>query len=138
MDMSSPLVRSTVILALTFGGCALRRVPYLELDRPTICLLGGVATVGAGVLSLDQAMAAVNLDVIALLLGMMILAGGFAEAGIYARIAGALAGMARTRPKALLGLVLLGAGALAALVTNDTVCVFFAPLIISLCRASGR
>ncbi len=138
MDPGSPVFRSTVILAATFGACALRRVPYSPLDRPTIFLLGGIATVLAGVLTLDQAVAAVNLDVIALLLGMMLLAGGFAEAGVYARISRGLEPTARARPRLLLLIVLLGAGALAAVVTNDTVCVFFAPLVIAVCRAAGR
>ena len=138
MDTGSPVFRSTVILAATFGACALRRVPYSPLDRPTIFLLGGIATVLAGVLTLDQAVAAVNLDVIALLLGMMLLAGGFAEAGVYARISRGLAPTALARPRLLLLIVLLGAGALAAVITNDTVCVFFTPLVIAVCRAAGR
>jgi Na+/H+ antiporter NhaD/arsenite permease-like protein len=138
VDTPSPLVRSSIVLALTFGGCAARRIPLLPIDRPTICLLGGLATVLAGVLSVDQAFAAVKLDVIALLLGMMILAGGLAEAGVYSRIAHALVHATRARPHALLAAILLGGGALAALVTNDTVCVFLAPLVITIARAAGR
>jgi Na+/H+ antiporter NhaD/arsenite permease-like protein len=134
----SPLLRSTVILALTFGGCSLRKIPFLPIDRPTICLLGGIATVVLGVLPVEQAFAAVKLDVLALLAGMMIVAGGLAEAGVYGRLATRLEGTARLRPRVLLALVILGSAALSALVTNDTVCVFFAPLIIELARAAGR
>jgi Na+/H+ antiporter NhaD/arsenite permease-like protein len=138
MEPPSPLVRSAVVLGLTFGGCALRKVPFLPIDRPTICLAGGIATVLAGVLGLDQALAAVHLDVLALLAGMMIVAGGLAEAGVYDRLGARLASLARGRPRALLALLLLGAGALAAFVTNDTVCVFLAPLVIAVARAAGR
>ncbi|HZV01926.1 MAG TPA: SLC13 family permease [Planctomycetota bacterium] len=134
----SPLLRSTVILGLTFGGCSLRKIPFLPIDRPTICLLGGIATVVLGVLPVDRALESVKLDVLALLLGMMIVAGGLAEAGVYGRLASRLESTARLRPRLLLALVLLGGGALSALVTNDTVCVFFAPLVIELARAAGR
>ncbi len=138
MELPSPLVRSSIILALTFGGCALRKVPFLPLDRPTICLLGGLATVLTGVLSVDEAFASMKLDVIALLLGMMLLAGGLFEAGFYERVARPLASTARDRPRLLIALILGGTALTASLVTNDTVCVFFAPLVITITRAGKR
>src|SRR6266516_1958364 len=98
--MDWPRARAGVVLGFTFGGCALPRIPRLRLDRPAIGLIGGLATVFLGVLAPPAAYDAIgqHLDVLALLLGMMIVAGGLAEAGVYARIARALEPAARRRP----------------------------------------
>jgi Na+/H+ antiporter NhaD/arsenite permease-like protein len=138
MDLGAPLVRASVVLAITLGGCALPRVPGLKIGRPTICLLGGLATIALGVLTLEEAERAVNQGVIGLLLGMMVAAGALTESGLYEHLAASLAGVAKARPRALLAITMGGAALLSALVTNDTVCVFFAAPIIVLCRTAGR
>src|SRR5947209_5472619 len=138
MGPQDPLARAIVILAFTFGAISLRRFPYLPLDRPAIAVLGGVATVAAGILTLEQAFASIKLDVIALLLGTMVTAGLLGRAGFYARVARQLGELARERPHRFLAGIVVSSAVLSALVVNDTVCVFFAPLVIASARAAGR
>src|SRR5579871_2958818 len=132
------LFRACLVLAFTFGGVSLRRFPLLPLDRPAIAFLGAIATVVLGILSLDEAFAAVKLDVLALLLGTMVTAGTLARAGFYGRVARSLGDLARTKPKHFLAGIVLSSAVLSALVVNDTVCVFFAPLVIQSARTAGR
>jgi Na+/H+ antiporter NhaD/arsenite permease-like protein len=73
----------------------------------------------------------VNGDTLGLLLGTMILSAYLAEAGFFrwasGRILRAVAG-----PRALLWAVVFTAGALSALLVNDTVCLMTTPLVIAL------
>lgn len=133
-----PLVRACFVLAFTFGAVSLRRFPFLPIDRPAIALTGAAATVVLGVLSLDEAFQAVKLDVLALLTGTMVTAGVLGRAGFYALVARRLGELARLRPKRFLAGIVVASAALSALVVNDTVCVFFAPLVISSARSAGR
>ncbi|MBI3725117.1 anion transporter [bacterium] len=132
------LFLACLVLAFTFGGVSLRRFPFLPLDRPAIAFLGAAATVVLGVLKLDEAFAAIKLDVIALLLGTMVTAGTLARAGFYGRVARSLGDLARAEPRKFLLGIVVSSGVLSALVVNDTVCVFFAPLVIQSARAAGR
>ncbi len=50
-----------------------QNIPKLHIDRPASALLGAVAMVLFGVLSLDEAYQAVDLNTILFLLGMMII-----------------------------------------------------------------
>jgi Na+/H+ antiporter NhaD/arsenite permease-like protein len=135
---SDPLVRACLVLAATFGALSLRRIPFLPLDRPAIAIAGAVATVVLGVLPLERAFESIKLDVIALLLGTMVTAGLLARSGFYARVARRLGELARLRPKRFLAGIVVASAVLSALVVNDTVCVFFAPLVIGSARAAGR
>src|SRR3954469_10073695 len=99
MDLGTPIVRASIVLAFTLGGCALPRVPLLKINRPTICLLGGLATIALGVLTVEAAERAIDLGVIGLLLGMMIAAGALTESGLYEHLAASLGEVARTRPR---------------------------------------
>ncbi|MCA9544357.1 MAG: anion transporter, partial [Myxococcales bacterium] len=125
-----------VIFLVTYLLVSARRVGWLGLDRPAAALLGAVACVAAGVLSPDDALAAVDGDTLLLLMGVMgmgafLVVDGFFEA-VEARLAPLTA-----RPARLLGAIVWGAGGLAALITNDAVCLLGAPLVVRLTRRGG-
>ncbi len=122
-----------VIFALTYVLVCARRMGWLGLDRPGAALLGASACVLAGVLSAEQAVAAIDGRTILLLAGMMGMGAFLAADGFFDRAAVWLARTART-PSRLLAALVWSAGGLSALVTNDAVCVLGAPLVVELVR----
>lgn len=103
------------------------------LDRPAAALLGAVACVAARVLSPEQALAAVDANTILLLFGVMGMGAFLALDGFFDQMEGRLVVLART-PLALMSALVWGSGVLAALVTNDAVCVLGAPLVVRLVK----
>ena len=128
---------AVVILALTYAGIALGRIPGLRLDRAGIALLGGAAMIALGPLTLDDAFHAIDFDTIALLLGMMIVVAHLKVSGAF-RALGALAIEHARRPLALLITVTLLAGALSAFLVNDAICLVMAPIVMTVTRALRR
>jgi Na+/H+ antiporter NhaD/arsenite permease-like protein len=119
------------VFALTYVLISARRLGRITLDRPSGALIGAVLTVATGALAPRAALAAIDGNTILLLLGMMGLGSALAADGFLDRVAHLLARRCRT-PAALLGVIVWGSGALAALVTNDAVCVLSAPLVVAL------
>src|SRR5689334_16450336 len=71
-----------VIFAATYLLIAVQRLPFVHLNRPAASLLGAVAMVVFGVITLPQAYAAIDLDVIVFLLGLMLIF-GYLEVGKF-------------------------------------------------------
>lgn len=77
---------TALIFILTYGGIALGRIPGLRLDRAGITLTSAALLMAIGAITPEDAYRAVNLDTLALLLGMMIIVAhlrlsGFLSAG---------------------------------------------------------
>jgi Na+/H+ antiporter NhaD/arsenite permease-like protein len=119
-----------VVFAITYALISARRFQK-TLDRPAAALLGAVACVAFGVLSPDQALASVDPNTILLLFGVMGMGAFLAIDGFFDHLGERMARAAGT-PRALMGLLVWGAGALSALITNDAVCVLGAPLVCRL------
>ena len=83
--MNPTSVAALAILALTYAGIALGRIPGLRLDRAGIAFLGGAAMIALGPLSLDDAFRAIDFNTIALLLGMMIVVAHLKVSGAFHR-----------------------------------------------------
>ncbi len=120
-----------LVFAVTYVLVSARRLGWLGIDRPAGALLGAVAAVAFRVLTPGQAMAAVNGPTIVLLFGMMGMGAFLAADGFFDRSAAALWAWAKT-PARLVGALVWGSGLLAALITNDAVCVLGAPLVVRL------
>lgn len=114
----------------------LGEIPGLALDRSGIALLGAIAIVAGGRLSLDDAWLAVDISTIALLFGLMVVSAQLRLGGFYSevvrRIAEHTAG-----PERLLGSVILASGVLSAFLTNDVVCLAMAPMLVEACVRRG-
>ncbi|WP_250846947.1 anion transporter [Aquisphaera insulae] len=132
---SIPLV--STLFGLTYLGLAVGKIPGLRIDRAGIALVGATAMMAAGVLSLDEAAKAVDVDTIVLLFGMMVVVAYLRLAGFFAlatdQIAGKLSG-----PYTLLATVIGISGVLSAFLVNDVVCVALTPLVLHLCERLGR
>jgi Na+/H+ antiporter NhaD/arsenite permease-like protein len=119
-----------LIFAITYLLIAVQRLPFVHLNRPAASLLGAVAMVVFGVITLPQAYAAIDLDVIVFLLGLMLIV-GYLEVGKFFEWAADWV-LRRTRtPRRLLFGVVVGGGLLSALFVNDTVCLVVTPVLLA-------
>lgn len=100
------------------------------LDRTASAFCGAVAMVIAGVLTLDAAYQSVDWNTIIFLLGIMILVAHFRVSGFFDWIAVHISALART-PRQLLLLLIFTSGILAAFFVNDTICLIFTPIVLS-------
>ena len=125
-----------IIFLLTYVLISMRQLSWLRFDRPAGALLGAVACVVAGVLSPDEALAAVDGSTLLLLFGVMGMGTFLVLDGFFAGLESALVSFART-PARLLACIVWGSGLLGALITNDAVCVLGAPLVVRLIQRHG-
>ncbi len=124
------------VFVLTYLGMALGRVPGLKLDRTGIALLGVVALLGAGVVDLEQAGAAVDMPTLLLLFALMIVSSQFQEAGFYTHAAARVAAAKGTSERLLL-LTIVVAGLLSAVLANDIVVFAMTPVVADGIRRRG-
>ncbi len=127
------LAVAAIIFALTYLVIGLQRVPRLHIGRPAGALLGAVAMVAFGVIDFPAARAAVDLDTILFLLGMMIVLAYLELSGFFQVVERRVLGYAGS-PRSLLLLVVASSGCLSALFMNDTVCLMLTPVIIRVTR----
>ncbi len=127
------MLRAALIFALTYLVIALHRLPRLHLGRPAGALLGAVAMVASGVLTFDEAVAAVDFDTILFLLGMMIVIAYLELSGFFEILERRLLRFARG-PRSLLWLVVGSSGVLSALFMNDTICLMLTPVVVRVAR----
>ncbi len=120
-----------IIFVISYALISARRLGWLGFDRPAGALVGAVSCVVFGVLAPEDAVAAVDADTLLLLFGMMGLGAFLAIDGFF-DVVGVRAVKAAKNPARLLTMVVVGAGALSALITNDAVCVLGAPLVVSI------
>jgi Na+/H+ antiporter NhaD/arsenite permease-like protein len=118
----------TVFLAV-YVGMALGRWPGLRIDRTGIAILGAVVLYAGGAVDGAQALHAIDFPTLIVLFGLMMLSAQYAACGFYdwcsARIAAA-----RTSPTTILGLTVLVAGILSAILANDVVVFAMTPMLI--------
>lgn len=124
-------VLAVVLFAATYFVMAVGRLPGMRIDRAGAALLGAALMVGLGVLSLDEAYAAIDMRTITLLLGVMIVVANFRLSGFFRLVTGFAVGRAG-HPLVLLTAVVAVAGFLSAFLVNDTICLVMTPLVLDL------
>lgn len=107
-------------------------IPGLALDRSGIALLGAIAILASGRLTLEEAWLAIDAHTIALLFGLMVISAQFRLGGFYAETVRRIAVRA-ARPNALLLWVVVAAGVLSSILANDIVCLAMTPMLIEVC-----
>jgi len=131
------MIAALIVFIGTYAVVALGRLPGFQLDRAGAALIGASLMVAFGVLSLDEAYRAIDLNTIVLLLGMMILVANLRLAGFFTLAAWWVT--ARTRhPASLLAAIVLVSGLLSAFLVNDTVCLMLTPLVAEMVIALRR
>lgn len=125
------------IVLLTFIGIAIGRYPIIKSNRTTIALMGVALLLVARQVAFEQLPGYIDFDTIILLFSMMIINANLKLAGFFTLASRWLVQWART-PRSFLALEILLVGVLAALFLNDTVCLMFAPFLISLMDSLKR
>ena len=124
------------VFFLVYLGMILGGLPFLQLDRTGVALLGAIALVGTGVVSPEAAVAALHLPTLMLLFAFMVLSAQLRLGGFYAWVTRRLAAWP-LRPPLLLGALVAVVGGLSAVFSNDVVCLAVAPVLIAACRRRG-
>ncbi|HKO16197.1 MAG TPA: SLC13 family permease [Gemmatimonadaceae bacterium] len=125
-----------LILLGTFVLIAVQQLPGVRLNRPAASLLGAVAMVTIGRLPLRDAYAAIDLNVMVFLLGVLLLTGYLELGGFFEWVAVRIVRRARSA-RILLALVIGVSGVLSAFFVNDTICLVLTPLVVVVVRALG-
>jgi Na+/H+ antiporter NhaD/arsenite permease-like protein len=121
------------VFGLVYLGMILGGLPFLQLDRTGVALLGAIALVAVGALSLEEAARSVHLPTLILLFAFMVMSAQMRLGGFYTWVSEGIAGLPLAPPM-LLGALIFTAGALAAVFSNDVVCLAVAPVLIEACR----
>ncbi len=129
--MNEQLVVTVVIIV--YVAMFLGRLPWLGLDRTGAALLGAIALVAAGELSLERAAAAIDVPTIALLFAFMVISAQLRLGGFFGFLTRRLAD-SPLGPRAFLALLTGAVALLAAVFSNDIVCLAIAPVLIDVCR----
>ena len=135
--MTPPDIAAVAILALTYLGVAAGGVPGLRLDRAGVAFLGGAAMIALGPMSLEEAFHAIDLNTIALLVGMMIVVAHLKVSGAFRALGGFAIEHAHA-PLVLLFTITVLAGVLSAFFVNDAICLAMTPIVIEVVRALRR
>jgi Na+/H+ antiporter NhaD/arsenite permease-like protein len=122
------LVAGGIFLA-AYGLIASERV-----DRTLVALLGGLLVVVLGVIDQEEAFAAIDFNVIFLLAGMMVLAGGLSRTGFFEFVAGYAIRLSRGQPFRLLLILAILTALLAAVLDNVTTVVLLTPVTLSMAK----
>jgi Na+/H+ antiporter NhaD/arsenite permease-like protein len=125
-----------VVFFLVYLGMILGGLPFLQLDRTGVALLGAIALIGMGAVSPEQAARAIHLPTIILLFAFMVVSAQLRLGGFYPWVTNRLAELPLA-PTALLAAVVVVAGALSAVFSNDIVCLSVAPVLARACSRRG-
>jgi len=125
-----------VVFFLVYLGMILGGLPFLQLDRTGVALLGAIALVATGAVSVEQAVASVHLPTVMLLFAFMVVSAQLRLGGFYPWVTWRLAEL-RVTPPVLLAAVTAVVGALSAIFSNDVVCLSIAPVLAQACARRG-
>jgi Na+/H+ antiporter NhaD/arsenite permease-like protein len=125
------------IFTASYLALAIGKVPGLSIDRAGVALVGACLMVASGVMTLDDAYQAVDMQTITLLLGMMIVVANLRISGFFA-VVNAWVVRRMHRPVLLLAAIVLVSGTFSAFLVNDAICLVMAPLVLELTLGLGR
>jgi Na+/H+ antiporter NhaD/arsenite permease-like protein len=123
-----------VVFGLVYLGMVLGGLPFLQLDRTGVALLGAIALVAIGALTPEQAALSIHLSTLLLLFSFMVISAQMRLGGFYTRVTLEMAEL-RISPPALLALVIGVVAALSAVFSNDVICLAMAPVLADACLA---
>ncbi|MCP9438275.1 MAG: anion transporter [Nitrospira sp.] len=125
-----------IVFAVVYLGMILGGLPFLQLDRTGVALLGAIVLVASGDVSLEEAGAAMHMPTLLLLFSFMVISAQLRLGGFYTWVTLRLARRPLPPPLFLAALIAVVA-ALSAVFSNDVVCLAVAPVLIEACRRRG-
>ncbi len=126
---------TSVIVAVFFIvylGMILGGLPFLQLDRTGIALLGAIVLIGTEAVSPAAAARSIHLPTVILLFSFMVVSAQLRLGGFYTWVTLKLASLPLS-PTALLGAVIATVASLSAVFSNDIICLAVAPVLINAC-----
>jgi Na+/H+ antiporter NhaD/arsenite permease-like protein len=120
------------IFVLVYLGMILGGLPFLQLDRTGVALLGAIGVVALGALDTERAAAAVHLPTVLLLFAFMVVSAQLRLGGFYAWVTRRIAELP-VSPPLLLAAIIAIVAALSAIFSNDVVCLAAAPVLADAC-----
>jgi len=125
-----------VVFLLVYLGMFLGGLPRLKLDRSGVALLGAIAVIALAGLPVEDAARAVDLPTLVLLFAFMVVSAQMRLGGFYAALTRRVGAMPLSRAGLLAALIVV-AGALSAVFSNDIVCLAMTPVVVRLCLQRG-
>ena len=129
-------VTVVAIFAIVYVGMILGGLPFVQLDRTGIALLGAIAIVGLEILTPEEAARSIHLPTLLLLFSFMVISAQMRLGGFYAWVTQRIAALP-IAPAALLAAVIAVTAVLSAVFSNDVICLAVAPVLIDGCRRRG-
>ena len=105
-----------------------------RIDRTVVALLGAMLVIVLGVVSQQEAFAAIDFNVIFLLVGMMGMAGALRKTGFFEYVAGHAIRLSRGEPFRLLVSLAVFTAVLSAFLDSVTTVVLIAPITLAITR----
>jgi Na+/H+ antiporter NhaD/arsenite permease-like protein len=131
--MQATIILAAIIFLATYVLISVRRFKHFAIDRYVAALLGAALMILVGIVTPQEAFAAVDLDILALLLGMMLLVASLEVCGFFTWVSVKIIERAKNQFQFLV-LIMVSTAVLSALILNDTVVLLFTPIIIRCCR----
>jgi Na+/H+ antiporter NhaD/arsenite permease-like protein len=127
-------VSSTVVLifSVVYLGMILGGLPFVQLDRTGVALLGAIALLALGDVSLEAAGRSLHVPTLLLLFAFMVLSAQLRLGGFYTFVTASLAALA-FQPPVLLAVLMTVVGGLSAIFSNDIICLAMAPVLADAC-----
>ncbi len=124
------------VFAIVYLGMFLGGLPRLKLDRSGVALLGAIAVIALAGIPVEDAARAIDLPTIVLLFAFMVVSAQMRLGGFYGAVTRRLGAMPLSR-NGLLAALIVVAGALSAVFSNDVVCLAMTPVVARLCLQRG-
>jgi Na+/H+ antiporter NhaD/arsenite permease-like protein len=131
LDWGIVAIFSIVYLGMFLGG-----LPRLKLDRSGVALLGAIAVIAFTGMAVEDAARAVDLPTIVLLFAFMVVSAQMRLGGFYTAVTRRVAALPLSRAGLLAALIVV-AGALSAVFSNDVVCLAMTPVVARLALQRG-
>lgn len=125
-----------LIFFIVYLAMGLGHIPGFKVDRTGAALIGAIAMILAGKLTPEAAWNAIDYRTIGMLFGLMVVSAAFVASGFYAWVAHRIATLP-VKPPVLLAILVVVAGFLSSLLTNDVVVVAMTPLLVQISLARG-
>jgi Na+/H+ antiporter NhaD/arsenite permease-like protein len=125
-----------LIFGLVYLGMILGGLPFVQLDRTGVALLGAIAMIATEAISVEDAARSIHLPTLLLLFAFMVVSAQMRLGGFYDWVTLRLAGM-RVAPPVLAGILIVVVAALSAVFSNDVVCLAVAPVLADACLRRG-
>jgi len=129
------IIAAWVIFLASYFVFAFGRLPGTRIDRPAMAVVGASLMFVFRILTPKTAIASVDFGTLVLLFAMMLIVASLHLAGFFDWVGNRV--ILHLPPSKLLPGVIFTSGLLSAFLVNDVVCLFMAPLVLSVCKRMG-